>query len=106
VVVCWITGLRPRDFLRWIPAPVASGLAGIAPVAALEALGLLDGVAPFVALLVAGTCSVLAAGAVLFALEPRARDLVRPVFRMLRRGAPETAPAHRPATTEWSIRDR
>jgi hypothetical protein len=105
-VVCWITGLRPRDFVRWIPAPVASGLAGIAPVAALDALGLLDGLAPFVALLIAGTCSCLAAGAVLFALEPRARELLRSALRSLPRREAAPAGLSPPTTTEWSMRDR
>jgi O-antigen/teichoic acid export membrane protein len=105
-VVCWITGLRPRDFVRWIPAPVASGLAGIAPVAALDALGLLDGLAPFVALLIAGTCSCLAAGAVLFALEPRARELLRSALRSLPRREAASAGLSPPTTTEWSMRDR
>ncbi len=28
-VICWITGLRPRSFLPWLLAPLASGAAGI-----------------------------------------------------------------------------
>jgi PST family polysaccharide transporter len=96
-VVCWITGLRLRDMARWVPAPLASGLAGIAAVALLELPGLLDGLRPFVALLIAGTCSCLAAGGVLFALEPRARELARPVLRRVRRGNAEAAPVTVPA---------
>ena len=81
-VVCWITGLRPRSFL---PSPLLSAAAGIAAVALLELAGLLDGLPAFAALLIAGAASCLAAGAVLFALEPRARQLVRPVIRKLMR---------------------
>ena len=84
-VVCWITGLRPRSFLPWLPSPLLSAAAGIAAVALLELAGLLDGLPAFAALLIAGAASCLAAGAVLFALEPRARQLVRPVIRKLMR---------------------
>jgi PST family polysaccharide transporter len=86
-VVCWITGLRPRSFLPWLPSPLLSAAAGIGAVALLDLTGLLDGLRPFFGLLIAGTASCLAAGAVLFALEPRARRLARPVLRkLLRRG--------------------
>ena len=84
-VVCWITGLRPRAFLLWLPSPLLSAVAGIAAVALLELAGLLDGLPAFAALLIAGAASCLAAGAVLFALEPRARQLLRPVIRKLMR---------------------
>ena len=105
-VVCWITGLRPRNFLPWLPGPLLSGLAGVAVVAALELSGILDGLQAGVALLIAGGCSVLATAGVLLALEPRARELVGPVFqRALRRpaGAAVNGPT---TTTEWSMRDR
>ena len=84
-VVCWITGLRPRSFLPWLVSPLLSAAAGIAAIALLELAGLLDGLPAFAALLIAGATSCLAAGAVLFALEPRARQLVRPVLRKLMR---------------------
>jgi PST family polysaccharide transporter len=84
-VVCWITGLRPRSFLPWLPSPLLSAAAGIAAVALLDLAGLLDGLPAFPALLIAGATSCLAAGAVLFALEPRARRLARPVLRKLMR---------------------
>jgi polysaccharide transporter, PST family len=84
-VVCWITGLRPRSFLPWLPSPLLSAAAGIVAVYLLDLTGLLGVLPPFPALVVAGTASILAAGAVLFALEPRARALARPVLRKLRR---------------------
>jgi len=83
-VVCWITGLRPRSFLPWLPSPLLSAAAGILIVFLLSLTGLLDELPAFAALVVAGTASCLAAGGVLFALEPRARSLVRPVLRKLR----------------------
>ena len=84
-VVCWITGLRPRSFLPWLPSPLLSAAAGILVVYLLSLTGLLDELPAFAALVVAGTASCLATGGVLFALEPRARSLVRPVLRKLRR---------------------
>ena len=48
---------------------------------------------PFVGLIVAGTCSTLAAGGTLFALEPRARGLALPVVRKMMRRETDTAPA-------------
>lgn len=92
-VVCWIAGLRPRQFLRWVWAPLASAAAGVAPVLLLEATGILDGLPAFAGLIIAGTCSVLAAGAVLFALEPRARGLALPVIRKVMRRETDTATA-------------
>jgi O-antigen/teichoic acid export membrane protein len=112
-VVCWITGLRPRRFVRWVWTPLAAAAAGIAPVLLFELTGALDGVRPFVALVVAGGCSTLAAGAVLFALEPRARSLLLPVVRrMTRRGETDAEPAETPAspnqdrmeTDQWTTR--
>jgi PST family polysaccharide transporter len=92
-VVCWITGLRPRRFVRWVWTPLAAAAAGIAPVLVLEATGVLDGAAPIVGLIVAGACSTLAAGGTLFALEPRARGLALPVVRKMMRRETDTAPA-------------
>jgi PST family polysaccharide transporter len=86
-VVCWITGLRPRSFLPWLPSPLLSAAAGIAAVFLLGLTGLLDELPAFAALVLAGTASCLAAGGVLFALEPRVRSLARPVLRKLRRPA-------------------
>ncbi|MGH3042444.1 MAG: hypothetical protein ACRDNG_12035, partial [Gaiellaceae bacterium] len=105
-VVCWITGLRPRSFLPWLPAPILSGLAGVAVVAALELSGILDGLPSAVALLIAGGCSCLAAAGVLLALEPRARELVGPVLQKVLRRPADAAAVNRPTTTEWSMRDR
>jgi len=92
-VVCWITGLRPRSFLPWLPSPLLSAAAAIGVVALLELSGLLDGLPAIVGLLIAGTASLLAAGALLFALEPRARGLARPVLRKLTRRRAGTATA-------------
>jgi O-antigen/teichoic acid export membrane protein len=92
-VVCWITGLRPGRFVRWVWTPLAAAAAGIAPVLVLEATGILDGAPAIVGLLVAGACSTLAAGGTLFALEPRARGLALPVVRKMMRRETDTAPA-------------
>jgi polysaccharide transporter, PST family len=92
-VVCWITGLRPRRFVRWVWTPLTAAAAGIAPVLVLEATGVLDGAAPIVGLIVAGACSTLAAGGTLFVLEPRARGLALPAVRKMMRRGTDTAPA-------------
>ena len=108
-VICWITGLRPRSLLTWLPAPLASGAAAIGAVAGLEAVGALDRLPPIPALVVGGASASLAAIGVLFALEPRARALVPPLVRRAAGREPEVvqAAAARPTlTTEWSARDR
>jgi O-antigen/teichoic acid export membrane protein len=92
-VVCWITGLRPRRLVGWLWAPLAAAAAGIAPALVLEVTGALDGAPPIVGLIVAGACSTLAAGSVLFALEPSARGLALPVVRKMMRRETDTAPA-------------
>ncbi|HSK15158.1 MAG TPA: lipopolysaccharide biosynthesis protein [Gaiellaceae bacterium] len=90
-VVCWITGLRVRSLLPWTVSPLASGAAGIAAVAALQAAGVLDAVGTLPALLLAGFAATTAAVAALLALEPRARELAGPlVRRALRRRAAAT----------------
>ncbi|MET1009873.1 MAG: hypothetical protein ABWY96_07485 [Gaiellaceae bacterium] len=66
-------------------SPHFSAAAGIAVVFLLGPTGLLDELSAFAALVLAGTASCLAAGGVLFALEPR--SLARPVLRKLRRPA-------------------
>ena len=68
-------------------SPLLSAAAGIAVVVLLSLTGLLDELPAFAALVLAGTASCLAAGGVLFALEPRVRSLARPVLRKLRRPA-------------------
>lgn len=90
-VACWITGLRPRSFLPWLPAPVLSGAAAVAAVVLLDLTGLLDRLPDLAALLVAGIVASLAAAGVLLALEPQARSLVGPVYRKLRRRETDTA---------------
>jgi len=72
----------------------------------------LDSLRPFVALVIAGGCSTLAAGAVLFALEPRARSLLLPVVRKVTRRETDAEPAEPPAalnqdrmeTDQWTTR--
>jgi PST family polysaccharide transporter len=91
-VVFWITGLRPRSFLAWLPSPLLSAGAGIAAVALLGSVGLGE-LPPFPGLVIAGVASCLAAGAVLFALEPRARSAIRPVLRKVMRRETDTATA-------------
>ena len=108
-VICWITGLRPRSFLALLPAPLASGAAGFAVVAGLEAVGAFDRLPPVAALVVAGAAASLAAAGVLLALEPRARALLAPLVRPAARREPEAvraAVAPPSLTTEWSARDR
>jgi hypothetical protein len=68
-------------------SPLLRAAAGIAVVFLLSLTGLLDELPAFSALVLAGTASCLAAGGVLFAFEPRARSLARPVLRRLRRPA-------------------
>jgi hypothetical protein len=92
-VVCWITGLRPRQFVRWLWSPLAAAAAGIAPALLLELTGILDSLPAIIGLIVAGTLSVLFAGGVLFALEPRARGLALPVVKRVMRRETDTATA-------------
>jgi O-antigen/teichoic acid export membrane protein len=92
-VVCWITGLRPRQFVRWLWSPLAAAAAGIAPALVLELTGILDSLPAIIGLILAGTLSVLAAGSVLFALEPRARGLALPVVKRVMRRETDTATA-------------
>lgn len=90
-VVWWVTGLRPRSFLPWLPAPLLSGAAAIAAVAALELAGVLGRLPDAAALAVAGAIGFSAAGAVLLSLEPEARRLALPVYRKLLRRETDTA---------------
>ena len=50
VIIRQLAGLRVRDLVRWAFAPIAAGIAAIAVVGAISALGVLDGAPPFVAL--------------------------------------------------------
>lgn len=92
-VVWWITGLRPRSFLPWLPGPLLSGAAAVAVVLLLELTGLLDGLGDVAGLVVAGAAASLAAGAVLLALEQQARGLILPLYRRLRGRETDTATA-------------
>jgi O-antigen/teichoic acid export membrane protein len=92
-VIWWVTGLRPRSFLPWLPGPLLSGAAAIAAVAALELTGVLGRLPDAAALAVAGAAAFSAAGAVLLSLEPEARRLALPVYRKLLRRETDTATA-------------
>ena len=86
-VICWLTGMRPRSMLPWLVSPFASGAAAVAAVALLEASGVLGLIGEFGALLLTGTAATAAAGGVLYALEPRVREVASPLLRKaLRRG--------------------
>ncbi len=82
VIIHRLAGISFRAMARWTVAPTTAGVASIAVVAGITATGLLDGVAPLIALTVAGGAAVAVALGVLIALEPRARSEVR----RLRRG--------------------
>jgi O-antigen/teichoic acid export membrane protein len=111
-VVCWVTGLKPMRLVRWLGTPLTAAAAGIAPALLFELTGVLDGLRPFVALVVAGGCSTLAAGGVLLALEPRARSLLLPVARKVTRRETDATPAEAPPalnqdrmeTDQWTTR--
>ena len=92
-VVCWITGLRPRAFLRWLPSPLAAAAAGLVAVELLAVPGALDALPAFLALLVAGLAATLAAGGALLALEPYARRTAAPALRRVMRRETDTATA-------------
>ena len=77
VIIRWLAGISFRSMLPWAVAPTTAGVASIAVVAGITATGLLDGVAPLLALIVAGGAALATALGVLIALEPRARSEVR-----------------------------
>jgi hypothetical protein len=83
VIIRWLAGISFRTMLPWAVAPTTAGVASIAVVAGITATGLLDGVAPLLALIVAGGAALATALGVLIALEPRARSEVRRLRRSL-----------------------
>lgn len=90
LIISRVAGLPPRTFLPWLPAPLAAGAAAFLVVGALTRTGALSSVSPVVALAVAGTLALVAAGAVLFALEPRARGALRDLLRGRRASVTES----------------
>ncbi len=92
LLIIWhVARLRPRTFLAYLPAPLAAGVMAILGVEALTQTGVLDGLAPLLALVVAGTVAVGIAGALMVAFEPQARGLAKRLVRMRRR-APVVEP--------------
>jgi O-antigen/teichoic acid export membrane protein len=77
VIIHHLAGISFRAMLRWAVAPTTAGIASIAVVAGITATGLLDGVRPLFALIVAGGAALATALGVLIALEPRARSEVQ-----------------------------
>lgn len=78
LLIIWrVAGLSPRTFLPWLWVPLSAGVAAILAVEGLARSGVL-GDAP--ALLAASISVVVAlgtAGALIVALEPRAREILR-----------------------------
>lgn len=79
-------GLRLSGLAPALAAAVASGLGAFGVVAALEAGGLLDGLSPFPALLVAAVPACAAAFAPVLLLEAAARSELRSLRGRIRRG--------------------
>jgi O-antigen/teichoic acid export membrane protein len=86
-------GLRLRSLVYALPGPLAAGLGAFAVAAAFNASGILDGVAPLPAAVVAiGASAGVALGALLL-LDPSARAEGRTLRRMLgRRGGSAEPP--------------
>ena len=80
-IVMRLTGLRVREIAAWVPVPLTSGVAAIAVEALISATGVLDGLSPLPALLVAGSLAVAAAVGVLLMLK---RDARREVLALRR----------------------
>lgn len=78
LLIIWqVVRLAPATFLPWLWAPLTAGVSSIVAVQALTVSGILDDTPPMVALCVSGIVAVTVAGAIMVALEPRARGLVR-----------------------------
>jgi PST family polysaccharide transporter len=91
VIIRRLAGIRLRSLVPWSAPSVAAGLASIAVVQGLSATGLLDGLPPLVALLVAGGLTVGVSAAILLTFEPRLRAEIarlRRDLRTTRRGRP------------------
>jgi hypothetical protein len=82
-------GLRPSALGPALAAALASGLGAFAVVAALEAAGVLDGLSPFPAFVLAAGAACAAALAPVLVIEPAARSELRSFRgRTRRRRAP------------------
>jgi O-antigen/teichoic acid export membrane protein len=77
VIIQHFTGLQVRVVLRYFPAPLLSGLAGVAVVFAVRGSGAIDNLAPFPALLLTGALAVLTTGSLLIALDNTTRRYAR-----------------------------
>lgn len=86
LIIYRVAGLSPTTFLPWLWAPLSAGIASILAVEGLTRSGALDDLAPFLALVVSFAVALGVALALMVALEPRVRDL-------LRRGARSAAEA-------------
>ena len=93
LLIIWhVAGLRPRTFLRYLPAPLAAGISAIIGVEALTQTGVLESLPPVLALVVAGVVAGGIAGCLILALEPHARSLARRALRMRRTPVAEVEP--------------
>jgi PST family polysaccharide transporter len=77
VIISRVAGLAPRTLARWLPAPLAAGIAAVVAVGVLTATGALEGAPPLLALVVAGVIAVAIAGATMLALDADARRLAQ-----------------------------
>lgn len=77
LIIARLTGMRLRSLLPAVPGPFFAGAAAVASERALWATGVVDGLAPFPALLLVGGTSALSALLVLLSLEPTVRARAR-----------------------------
>jgi teichuronic acid exporter len=77
LIISHITGLRLRSLLPAVPGPLFAGAAALVSERALRATGVVEGLAPFPALLLVGCTSALSALLVLLSLEPTVRTQMR-----------------------------
>lgn len=78
-------GVHMRALLPSLAGPLASGMAAFAVVAAVKALGLVEGLSPLPAAVLAGAPAAAAALAALLLLDPEARSELRSLGPGLRR---------------------
>ena len=74
LIVAHITGLQLRSLAPAVPGPLLAAAAAIISERALRATGIVDGLAPFPALLLVGGVSALNALLVLLSFEPPVRE--------------------------------
>ena len=93
VLLARFGGLRVRSLLPALPGPLGAGLAAFAVAGVFQATGLLDGLAPLLAALVAIGSAGAAALATLLALDAEARSELRSLRALLsRRGGSAKQP--------------